>query len=395
MRVPFVDLAAQDAELVRAALAELNVLARQSDWILGEQLTAFEDEFAAYCGSQHAVGTDSGLSALELTLRAFGIGPGDEVITVANSFVATALAISHVGATPVLVDVDAETQSLDPSLLEGVLTERTRAVIPVHLHGRAVDLDQVLAFARAHGLVVVEDACQAHGARYRGARVGSIGDAGAFSFYPAKNLGAYGDGGIVVTNDPEVAERIRLLRHYGQRTKNVHEVRGFNRRLDTLQAAILRPKLRRLDAWNDARRRVADLYAEALQNGGVDVPPADDGLRESVWHLYVIRSPWRDALQAFLATNGIGTGIHYPIPIHLQPAYRGLGYRPGSFPVTEQLAREALSLPMHPTLTPEDVLEVADAIARFGHGDGRTLDDELARAAARSTALASDRRATG
>ena len=382
MPVSFVDLVAQDAELLRATQAEFDVLVQRSDWILGEQVAAFEEDFAAFCGTRHAVGTDSGLSALELALRAFGIGPEDEVITVANTFVATALAISHAGATPVLVDVDPESQSLDPALLEDALTMRTRAIVPVHLHGRPAEMDAVLEFARAYDLVVVEDACQAHGARYRGGRVGSLGDAAAFSFYPAKNLGAYGDGGMVVTDDSEIAQTIRLLRHYGQPTKNVHAIRGFNRRLDTLQAAILRLKLRHLDEWNEARRRVAGLYGEALQDAGVALPPADDDDRESVWHLYVIRSPRRDALEVFLSARGIGTGIHYPTPIHLQPAYRELEYRRGSFPVSERLADEVLSLPMHPTLTPGDVLEVADAISRFGRDDENALDAELARVAA-------------
>jgi dTDP-4-amino-4,6-dideoxygalactose transaminase len=384
MPVSFVDLTAQDADLVSATHAELERLVRRSDWILGEQVAAFEEEFAAYCGCLHAVGTDSGLSALELTLRAYDIGAGDEVLTAANTFIATALAITHAGARPVLVDVDPESQSLDPSLLERALTERTRAIVPVHLHGCPAEMDEILAFARTYELVVLEDACQAHGARYRGRRVGSLGDAAAFSFYPAKNLGAYGDGGIVVTDDGDLAEQIRLLRHYGQRTKNVHEVAGFNRRLDTLQAAILRLKLPHLDEWNDARRRAADLYAEALQDAGVDLPPADDGSRESVWHLYVIRTPHRDTLQEFLASQEIETGIHYPTPIHLQPAYRELGDR-GSFPVSERLAGEVLSLPMHPTLTADDVDEVADAIRRFARRDGNVLAAELASVAAAST----------
>jgi dTDP-4-amino-4,6-dideoxygalactose transaminase len=384
MPVQFVDLPAQDAELLRATLAELDALVRRSDWILGEQLTAFEEEFAAYCGCRHAIGTDSGLSALELALRAYGIGPGDEVVTAANTFVATALAISHVGATPVLVDAHPETHTLDPALLEGVLTERTRAIVPVHLYGRPAEMAAVMTFARTYDLVVVEDACQAHGARYLGRRAGSLGHAAAFSFYPSKNLGAYGDGGAVVTDDSDVADRIRLLRHYGQRTKNVHEVKGYNRRLDTMQAAILRLKLAKLDDWNDARRRVADLYHETLEGAHVTLPPADDDGLESVWHLYVIRSPHRDRLQAFLSERGIGTGIHYPIPVHLQPAYSDLGYGLGSFPVSERLAGEILSLPMHPTVTPGNVLEVADAIRRFAAEDDPSLAAELAHAAAAS-----------
>jgi dTDP-4-amino-4,6-dideoxygalactose transaminase len=393
MPVSFVDLAAQDAGLVSAIHAELDALVQRPNWILGGSVASFEEEFAAYCETRHAIGTDSGLSALELALRAFGIGPGDEVVTAANTFVATALAITHTGATPVLVDVDPESQSLDPSLLEGALTERTRAVVPVHLHGRPAEMDAILAFARAHGLVVLEDACQAHGARYRDRRVGSLGDAAAFSFYPAKNLGAWGDGGMVVTDDPELAETIRLLRHYGQRTKNVHELRGFNRRLDTLQAAILRLKLAHLDGWNESRRGAAELYRQALQGTGVALPPDDDDLRESVWHLYVVRTQGRDELQASLAAQGIDTGIHYPTPIHLQPAYLELGYGPGSFPVSELLASEILSLPMHPSLTSGDVLDVSDAIRRFAGEDVHALDAELASVAAASARIVADARA--
>jgi dTDP-4-amino-4,6-dideoxygalactose transaminase len=368
--VPFVDIAAQDDPLAPELHDVFAGLVRESDWILGKELDAFEGEFAEYCGAEHAIGTDSGLSALELALRAMGVGPGDEVITVANTFVATALAITHAGAMPVLVDVDEDSHCLDPSLLEHAVTERTRAIVPVHLYGRAAEIDEIIAFARRHGLVVVEDACQAHGARYRGRRVGSLGDAAAFSFYPAKNLGAYGDGGIVVTNDADLDERIRLLRNYGQRTKNEHEVQGFNRRLDTLQAAILRRKLRKLDEWNESRRRVASEYAQALSDSDVALPANDDDSRESVWHLYVVRSNARDALREHLSAHGIQTGIHYPTPVHLQPAYRALGYGKGSFPVSERLAKEILSLPMHPMMTNGAVSEVADAVLRFSASDG-------------------------
>ena len=384
MSVSFVDLTGQDASLVPEIRAAFDTLLERSDWILGEEVDAFEHEFASYCGASHAVGTDSGLSALELALRALGVGAGDEVITAANTFVATALAISHIGATPVLVDVEPESYCLDPSLLERAVSDRTRAIVPVHLYGRPAEMDAIVAFARAHDLVVVEDACQAHGARYRGRRVGSIGDAAAFSFYPAKNLGAYGDGGIVVTNDSDVAETIRVLRNYGQRTKNEHEVQGFNRRLDTIQAAILRIKLRHLDGWNDARRHVADLYDAALRDAPITVPSHGDGSFEHVWHLYVIRSPDRDALRRFLAENDIGTGIHYPTPIHLQPAYRNLACGAGSFPISERSALEILSLPMHPMLTPGDVYEVADGIRRFTQTDATALAAELPGVAADS-----------
>lgn len=364
--VRFVDLAAQDAAYHPAIHDALDRLLERPDWILGEEVAAFEHEFADYCGVAHAVGTDSGLSALELALRAFEIGPGDEVITAANTFVATALAVSHAGATPVLVDADAESSCLDPSLLDAAVTGRTRAIVPVHLYGRPADMEPILAVARAHALVVIEDACQAHGARYRGRRVGSLGDAAAFSFYPAKNLGAYGDGGIVVTDDAGVADRVRLLRNYGQRTKNLHEVQGYNRRLDTLQAAILRLKLARLDRANAARRAAAALYADELADAGVTLPPLELDDQTSVWHLYVVRSGHRDLLREFLASRGIETGIHYPTPVHLQPAYRGLGYVSGQFPVSERLADEVLSLPMHAAITATSVRKVAAAIREFG-----------------------------
>lgn len=378
--MPFVDLAAQQNALADEIGETIGRALTRTDWILGEEVQAFEQEFASYCETSRAVGTDSGMSALELALRAYGIGPGDEVITAAHTFIATALAISHSGATPVLVDVDEERYTIDPASVERAITSRTKAIMPVHLYGQAADLDAILAIADAHRLVVIEDACQAHGARYRGRRVGSVGHAAAFSFYPAKNLGAYGDGGIMVTNDERIAESAAILRDYGQREKYDHVVKGFNRRLDTLQAAILRVKLRQLDKWNEDRRSHAKFYDRLLAGTPVITPRTGDDV-EHVWHLYVVRVRERDARRAFLDAQGIATGIHYPAPVHLQPAYRDLGYASGAFPVSERLAAEVLSLPMYPELTPSLVERVAATLlasddratpaAAHGIGGGR------------------------
>ena len=361
MRVPFVDLGEQQRSLAAELEPLLRGLLERTDWVLGADVERFEREFAGYCGAAHAIGTDCGLSALELLLRAYGIGPGDEVVTAANTFVATVLAISHAGATPVLADVDPRTYTLDPAALGRAITPRTRAVIPVHLYGQPADMDAIGALADRHGLVVIEDACQAHGARYKGERAGALGHAAAFSFYPGKNLGALGDGGIAVTSDAAVAESLRELRNYGQREKYDHVVKGFNRRLDTLQAAALRIKLRRLEQWNEQRRRNAALYDELLAGTGA-VTPWTARYAEHVWHLYVIRCPDRDTLRERLAERGIDTGIHYPVPVHLQRAYRDLGYGPGDFPVTEACAREIVSLPMYPELGADMVLGVARAV---------------------------------
>jgi dTDP-4-amino-4,6-dideoxygalactose transaminase len=315
----------------------------------------------AYCDVRHAVGVHSGTSALELLLRAYGIGAGDEVITAANTFIATAFAISHCGATPVLVDADPDTHTVDPSQMAAAVTARTRALIPVHLYGQPADMRAIAAIADEHGLLVIEDACQAHGARYDGARAGSLGDAAVFSFYPSKNLGAHGDGGIAVTDDAAVAERVRLLRNYGCVTKYRSEVVGYNRRLDTLQAAMLRVKLPLLDAWNDARRTHAARYDEVLEGLPVTLPVTREDV-EHVWHLYVVRVSDRDRVRERLDASGIDTQIHYPVPIHLQPAYRALGYRPGDFPVAERNAGEMISLPMYPELPAEAPERVAEAL---------------------------------
>ncbi|MCC6456090.1 MAG: DegT/DnrJ/EryC1/StrS family aminotransferase [Caldilineaceae bacterium] len=362
--VPLVDLVGQYAELRREVNEAMEQVLATADLILGHDVELFEQEFAAYCGAEYAVGVDSGTSALELILRACEIGPGDEVITVDNTFIATVLAISMVGAMPRVVDIDPTTYTLDVSQVEAAITERTRAIIPVHLYGQPAEMKSLREVARKHNLVVIEDACQAHGARYRGQRVGTLGDAAAFSFYPAKNLGAYGDGGMIVTNDAQVAHIARMLRNYGQSRKYHHDMLGYNRRLDTLQAAVLRVKLRYLDEWNQARCQHARAYGALLAGSGLSLPVATAAC-EPVYHLYVVRSDQRDKLQAHLSKHHIMTGIHYPIPVHLQPAYSHLGYEPGTFPVTEQYAKQILSLPMYPELTPGMIEYVAAVIHDF------------------------------
>jgi dTDP-4-amino-4,6-dideoxygalactose transaminase len=360
VRVPFVDLQAQHRALndqIEAAVRD--VLAR-GDFVLGAAVEQFEAQFAELIGVRHAVGVGSGLAATELALRAAGIGPGDEVITAANTFIATVCAIAAVGARPVLVDVSPDTYTLDPAALAAAVSPRTRAVVPVHLYGHPVDVDGVLAVARQHHLAVIEDAAQAHGARYRGRCVGGFGDAAAFSFYPSKNLGACGDGGLVVTDDDQIASRIRLLRNYGQRAKYHHSVVGTNSRLDTLQAGILSVKLPHLPAWNEARRRHAATYG-ALLSGHVHAPRAAAEV-EHVYHLYVIETDRRDEVQRLLRDRGVQTGVHYPIPVHLQDAFSHLGHRQGDFPVTEAAAGRILSLPMYPELTEAQIEYVAEAL---------------------------------
>jgi len=363
-QVPFVDLAAQYRAISVEIDEAVSRVIRDTDFILGREVSLFEEEFASFCEAKWAIGVDSGTSALELALRAYEIGPGDEVITAANSFIASALAISHAGATPVLVDVDPDTYTINAAAIEKAISPRTKGIIPVHLYGHPADMDPIVQLAERHGLVIIEDACQAHGARYKGKRTGSLGHAAAFSFYPGKNLGGYGDGGMVVTGDQAVAKRLEMLRNYGQKEKYQHMFRGYNRRLDTLQAAVLRVKLKHLDGWNDARRQHAKSYRRLLEQSGI-VTPYAVAHAEAVWHLYVIRVDQRDAMKEYLASRGISVGIHYPIPIHLQPAYRDLGYRQGDFPVTEEYARQILSLPMYAELTPEVIGRVAETASEF------------------------------
>jgi dTDP-4-amino-4,6-dideoxygalactose transaminase len=364
MNVPFVDLQAQHRSIRHELNQVIQRVMKRADFALGEDVARFEEEFAAFCGTRYAVGVDSGLSALELSLRAFGIGPGDEVIVPAHTFIATAAAVTFAGARPVLVDVDPTTYNMDVSQIGAAITPRTRAIIPVHLYGLPAEMDAILGLADKHDLVVIEDACQAHGAHYKGRRVGSLGHASAFSFYPTKNLGGCGDGGMMVTDDVQVAERVRAMRNCGQKEKYRHELPPFNHRLDTLQAAILRVKLRYLESWIEARQRNAALYTKLLAGNGVTTPvEAPDSVH--VYHLYVVRTSQRDALQVYLREQGVGTAIHYPIPIHLQPFYTQSGFRRGQFPVTEQLCDEILSLPMFPEMTDEQVRYVAARVAQF------------------------------
>jgi dTDP-4-amino-4,6-dideoxygalactose transaminase len=368
MHVPFVDLRAQHAPISRDIDQAIRGVVDRGDFILGAAVERFEAEFAAFIGTRHAIGVGTGFDAIELALRAFGVGPGDEVVTAANTFIATVMAIVAVGARPVLADMDPVTYAIDPAALAAAITPRTRAVIPVHLFGQPADMEAVSAVAERHNLVVIEDAAQAHGARWQGKRAGSLGHAAAFSFYPSKNLGALGDGGMITTDDDEAAASLRLLRNYGQRVKYHHAVPGTNSRLDTLQAAVLSIKLPHLDGWNAARRRHAGAYAARL-GGRVRTPVAAPG-REHVYHLYVIETGERDALQQRLRARQIDTGIHYPVPTHLQDACAALGYKAGDFPATEAAAGRMLSLPMFAELTEEQIDYVCDAIGDAG--DGRT-----------------------
>lgn len=362
--IPFVDLRAAYHRLrseIDAAVADT----LEGGWyILGEQVRAFEEEFAAYLSRESVVSVASGTDAVLLALRACGVGPGDEVITVSHTAVATVAAIELCGAIPRLVDIESETLTMDPQGFRAAITPHTKAVVPVHLYGCPARMDDILVIAREHGLVVVEDCAQAHGARYAGRMVGTMGDAAAFSFYPTKNLGAMGDGGAVATSRVDVAERLRLLRQYGWRERYISDVPGYNSRLDELQAAILRVRLRHLDEENEARRRLAAAYDAHLAGLPVvrSAPRPED---HHVYHLYAIQTERRDALRAFLQGRGIGTAVHYPVPVHRQPAYERLGYGLGSLPVTERAAERLVSLPMYPDLLPDAPALVAAAIAEF------------------------------
>ncbi len=361
MHIPLVDLKVQYQTIRREVIAAVEDVLENMQLFLGPMSEAFEHEFAAYCGCQFGVGLSSGTDALVLALRACGIGPGDEVITVANTFIATIEAIAQVGATPVFVDINPDTYTLDWQQLETVLTSRTRAVLPVHLYGHPVEIEPILNFARKHGLRVIEDASQAHGATYMGQRVGSFGDIGCFSLYYSKNLGAYGEAGICVTNASDLAEKIRLLRDHGSRIRYQHEVLGVNARLDELQAAVLRVKLRYLEQWNAARQALARSYTEQLQ----DVVEAVPVVREwgmHVYYVYVVQVRNRAYVRQVLEQQGIATGIHYPIPVHLQPACVQYGYTHGSLPITEAAAERIVSLPMYAELTGEQLQAVTSAV---------------------------------
>ncbi len=365
MKIPFLDLKAATEELREELDAAYRKVAQSGWFILGEEVEAFEKEFAAYCGARHCIGVGNGLDALHLALRAWGIGPGDEVIVPSFTFVATWLAVTHAGATPVPVEPEPRTMNLDPGAVSAAVTPRTRAVLPVHLYGQTADMDGIRDVARRHRLRVLEDAAQAHGASFQGRRAGALGDAAGFSFYPGKNLGALGDAGAVVTNDDELAARVRVLRNYGSKVKYQTEEAGYNSRLDPIQAAFLRVKLKRLDAWNDRRRKTADLYKAGL--AGVPDLVLPDVLpgAEPVWHIFAVRHPRRDALREHLALRGVETLIHYPIPPHLSGAYADRTAPGNGLPIATRLAKEQLSLPMGPHLFPEAAAEIVSAVRAF------------------------------
>lgn len=363
--LPLTRLDEADPELLEELLVVTRQVAEAGAFTLGEHVEGFEADFAGYCDAAEAIGVSSGTSALELALRALGIGAGDEVVVPANSFIATAEAVSAVGATPRFADVDAGSLLLTAETVAAVLTPRVRCIIPVHLYGATVELEPILALAREHGAFVVEDACQAHGARLDGRRVGGLGNAGAFSFYPSKNLGAWGDGGAVVTNDPEVAERVRLLRSHGQPARYQHTIIGTTARLDGLQAALLRTKLRSLDVRTARRRRLGAELRQVLAGMPIELPEAVRSGGDHVHHLFVVRTDSRDALRAHLARDGIQTGLHYPTPLHLTEAYAHLGLRPGALPVVEHAADRVCSLPMFPAMTSGDIDRVAESVSTF------------------------------
>lgn len=366
--IPFLNLKAQYAtiqpEMEAAALSVL----RSTHYVLGAEVAAFEEEFAAYCGTRHAIAVNSGTSALHLALLAAGVKAGDEVITTPFTFVATAAAIRYIGAVPVFVDIDPASFCIDPNNIEAAITPRTRAIVPVHLYGQMADMDAILAIANRHGLPVIEDACQAHGGLYEGQRAGSLGISGCFSFYPGKNLGACGEGGLIVTNDDEQARQMRILRDWGQDRRYHHIVEGYNYRMDAIQGALLRVKLRQLENWTEARRARARLYGQLLTNGPVEAPRELPG-RRHVWHIFAVRTRQRDVLQKMLTREGVESGLHYPVPVHLQPSYADLGHRPGDFPMAEAAADSVLSLPIYPELSTREVEIIAELVRQDAYVD--------------------------
>jgi len=363
-KIPFLDLQSPHQELRYELTAAFSRVLSSGWFVLGEEVKQFEHEFASYCNTSYCIGVANGLDALHLILRAYSIGPGDEVIVPSNTYIATWLAVNHCGALPIPVEPVIETYNIDPSLIESAITAKTKAIIVVHLYGQPVDMDPINEIAKKHGLKVIEDCAQAHGALYKGRKVGSLGDAAAFSFYPGKNLGALGDGGAVTTCDPQLAEKIRSLRNYGSHIRYHNKLKGYNSRLDEIQSAFLRVKLPTLDADNSNRSAIASYYSEGLLGiKGLTLPKIAFGC-EHVWHLYVVRHAKRDELQSRLAELGIGTMIHYPIPPHLQPAYKDLGMLEGAFPISEAIHREILSLPIGPTITFKEADAVIAAVKR-------------------------------
>jgi len=365
MNIPLVGLKAQYLQIKSEIDSAVAGIIDRTEFVGGEQLRLFEEEFASYCEAAACVGVGNGTDAIFLALKALGIGPNDEVITAVNTFIATSEGITAAGATPVFVDVKEDTMLMDPGKLEASITPRTKAIIPVHLYGQPCEMEQIMEIAQAHKLKVVEDAAQAHGARWNGRRVGSIGDVACFSFYPGKNLGAYGDGGAVVSNDADLIARLRKFANHGSLTKYEHEIEGVNSRLDSLQAAILRVKLRHLEQWNEQRRSHAGAYLKGLSSTDL-IPVTVHENAETVWHLFVIRTLERQAFQKRLADQGINTGIHYPLPLHLQPAYAHLGLSEGSFPIAERITREIVSLPMYPELSVTELDYVLENVKQAG-----------------------------
>ena len=363
MNVPLVDLKRQYLAIKKEIDGAIQEVIDKSAFIMGENVQAFENEFAEFCGVKHGVGTSSGTTALHLALIVCGVKQGDEVITVPYTFIATAEAISHTGAKVVFIDIEDRSYTMDPEKIEQAITEKTKVIIPVHLFGQPADMDKIIGIAKKHNLIVIEDACQAHGAEYKGRKVGSLGDIGCFSFYPGKNLGAYGDAGMVVTDNGELAEKIRLLRNHGRGEKYYHQIEGYNYRLDAIQAAILRVKLRHLEEWTEKRRRNAKVYNDLLEGSGVRTP-LEREYAKHVYHLYVVRTENRGKLYSRLKGNGISAAIHYPLPLHLQEAYKYLGWRKGDFPVSEACSERLLSLPMFPELTEYEIKKIVEIIEK-------------------------------
>jgi dTDP-4-amino-4,6-dideoxygalactose transaminase len=361
IKVPYLDLKAQYRSIKSEIDEAIARVLESCQFVLGPEVAAFENEFAAYCATTDCIAVNSGTSALHLALLAAGVGPGDEIITVPFTFVASVATILYTGAKPVLVDIEPRTFNMNPAAIQAAISPRTKAIMPVHLYGHPADMDFIMDVARKLGLIVIEDAAQAHGARYKGRPVGSIGDIACFSFYPAKNLGAYGEGGAVTTSNPAYAEKIRSLRDWGQDRKYHHVLHGYNYRLEAIQGAILRVKLRHLETWTEARRRIVEKYGDLLADADVVLPVEMEWARH-VYHLFTVRSKNRDATQAALLNQGIQTGVHYATPVHLQPAYQDLGYGLGSLPESEKTAKEVLSLPMYPELTDAQLETVAEAL---------------------------------
>ncbi len=375
--IPFVDLKAQYQSIKQEVNGAIQGVLDSCQFTLGSEVVAFEKEFAEYSGSVHGMGVNTGTSALHLALLAAGVGKGDEVITVPFTFVATVSAVNYTGAKAVFVDIDPVTFTMDPAQVEAAITPRTKAIIPVHLYGQTADMDPIMAVAKKHGLVVIEDACQAHGAEYKGKRAGSIGDMGCFSFYPGKNLGAAGEGGMVVTANPEFARTVRMLRDWGAEKKYHHVLKGYNFRLEGIQGAVLRVKLRHLEKWTEARRAAAKRYDQLLVGSGVGLPKQMDYARH-VYHIYAVRTTARAAMQEALNAQGVQTGIHYPFPVHLLPAFADLGYQAGQFPNSERAANEVLSLPMFPELTEEQGVVVSRAVREAAKSVSLAADPVMA-----------------